>query len=772
MSPVRIALVLPYGTRSDGFFPDTLAGQLAADARAAGHHAEVVRVYYDGDRGAGDRAVGAQLAAWLEQERADLVALERVFDPAPIAAWKRGGAHRRVVLIARGDSLEPTPEVDAIVGWQRGATRTGRTRRAITVWQLADAFARLVTAHARGEELALVPGVAGVVDGAITTGSPLPPEAGPRRPLTPVLAHHAIASGPAPAIVRRTVFGNAGCPYAADPRALPLYRDLTWPDELEVAQLGCAFCCMGGDYERKADAEVIDALVAQARHITTVAPTTIELVLDDQHALRYLAELITAAAAAGVPPMRWLFAARSDTFVRERARVEAAIAAAEATGASVEVYLTGFEAFSDAELTRYNKGTTVADQLAAIAAMRALTAAHPRGFHHARAKGHSLLLWNPWTAPADLARSIAVIRAHGLGELFHGLGENRLRLYPDLPIFHAAERAGALTERWDDGDGGAGRGKGYHAERPWRFIDPRTALAWRLAGVLRARLGVTTEAAQLAAIAAYADTWRGDHADVEAAAGAIATQLDGLVAQLAALARRQGGPRRGHQVRAEVVRLDGGCANACAACPNRDRPDPRSAADAIAAARATGRPIVLAGREPSHHPDLIALITAAAGDDRRPVGVVTSGRGFADPAVAAAAVAAGLTAASVKRFAPDADTADALAGAPGADAEARAGLANLATAGVAAIELRAPLAAANLIDYAAFAAIAGALPVTQVRIEGAIDAIGLAHLAAAGAAITALVAAAHAAGLAVEASTLDAGTTLAAWMPVLPSSTR
>ena len=64
MAPVRIALVLPYGTRSDGFFPDTFAGQLAADARAAGHHAELVRVYYDGDRGAGDRAIGARRGSW------------------------------------------------------------------------------------------------------------------------------------------------------------------------------------------------------------------------------------------------------------------------------------------------------------------------------------------------------------------------------------------------------------------------------------------------------------------------------------------------------------------------------------------------------------------------------------------------------------------------------------------------------------------------------------------------------------------------------------
>jgi hypothetical protein len=736
MAPVRIALVLPYGARSDGFFPDTFAGQLAADARAAGHHAEVVRVYYDGDRGAGDRAIGARLAGWLEEQRADVVVLERVFDPAPIATWKRGAAHRRVVLVARGDSIEPTPEVDAIVGWQRGAVRTGATRRAITVWQVADAFAAWLAALADDGDPRAVPGVATVVDGVVVAATPLAPEAGPRRALTPVLTHATIASGPAPAVVRRTVFGNAGCPYAADPRALPLYRALTWPEDVEVAGRGCGFCSLGGDYERRADAEVIASIVAQARHILARAPATTELVLDDQHALRYLAELVTAAAAAGVPPVRWLFAARSDTFVRERHRVEAAIAAAAATGATIEVYLTGFEAFSDVELARYNKGTTVAEQLAAIAAMRTLTAAHPRAFDHARARGHSLLLWNPWTTPVELARSIAVIREHDLGELFSELGRNRLRLYPDLPIFHAAARDGALVDAWPAGEHGAGAGKGYHAERPWRFLDARTALAWRLAVALRARLGRATEAEQLAAIAAHAETWTGGDADVGAAVDAIVVAVDALAAQLVGLARRADGPRRGHQVRARVVRLAHG------------PPAPR-----LAAARAGAGPIVLAGRFPDELP---ALIAAAAGAERRPIGVVAHGRAFASAARARAAVAAGLAAASLWLDDADDDT----------------GLEQLAAAGVRALELRVAVRADDLTTLAAVAARARTLPVTQLRIEGALDAIGLANLRAASAAIARLVDAARAHDVAVEVSTLDVGTTLATWMPAPPSSPR
>ncbi len=709
--------MLAYGARSDGFFPDTFAGQLAADARAAGHHAVIARVYQVGDRGDGDRAIGNELRAWLDAERVDVVALERVVDAAPIAAWKRDAPGRRVVLVTRGDSIEPTADTDAIVGWQRGATASGGTRRAVTVWQIADAFVGLLAALAADAPLTEAPGVATVVDGAIALASPLPPEAADRRALAPVLDHHVIARGPAPVITRRTLFGNAGCPYAADPRALPLYRDLAYPPAIEIAQLGCAFCSLGGDYQRRPDAAVIASLVAQARHITTHAPTTTELVLDDQHALRYLATLVVAAAEAGLPPVRWLFAARSDTFVRERARVEAAIAAAAATGHAIEVYLTGFEAFSDVELVRYNKGTTVAEQLAAIAAMRALAAAHPRAFHCATARGHSLLLWNPWTTPEDLAQSIAVIRAHDLVGLFHELGRNRLRLYPDLPIFHAAARDGALVDAWDDGDHGAGRGKGYHVERPWRFLDVRTALAWRLAGALRATLGLTTEAVQLAAAADHAAAWRGGRADLAEEVATITAALDALAAALVRLARRSDGPRRGQQVRATVV------------------DDPRG----IIAARTSELPIVWVGAlDPT-------AIAAAAGPERRAVGAVV--RGPVTPTLAVAAVAAGLTAASVD----------------GTDDDVRA----LAAAGVAAVELRvAPTDGATAVTRAR------ALPITQLRVEVDLHRLGLGHAATATADLAALVAAATAAGVAVEVSPLDTGTTLAAWMPVVPSRTR
>ncbi|MEZ4399505.1 MAG: hypothetical protein R3B06_05780 [Kofleriaceae bacterium] len=767
---LRIAFVLPYGERSDGFFPATFLGQLCAEARAAGHHGALVRVYYAGDGGPRDRAIGDRLRGWLDAGGFELVVLERLFDPAPIAGFVAAAPGRRGVLVVRGDSVEPAPGIALVVGGVRGSASTGRTRSAVTVWQVAQAFAALVQALAAGADPAGVPGVAAIIDGALV-GAPLPPEAGPRRGLAPALDHATIADGPAPPIVRHTLFGNAGCPYAADPRALPMYRALAIPADAEVARLGCAFCSMGGDYERRPDADVIAALVAQARHVMTHAPATRELVLDDQHALRYLAALIEAAAAAGVPAVRWLFAARADAFVRERARVEAAIASAAAAGASIEVYLTGFEAFCDAELQRYNKGTTVDDQLDAVAAMRALAAAHPGAFDYAAARGHSLILWNPWTTPADLAATLATVRAHGLDELFAELGRNRLRLYPDLPIYFAAAAAGALTEAWADGERGAGARKGYHRERPWRFLDRRTALAWQLAEALRGRLGTATEASQLAAVAALAEGFVGEAAAIAPTAAAVVACLDRLAARLTGLATRADGPPRGRHRDAEVVRVTGPCNNGCAACPNGARYQPEPARARVDAARATGRPVVLAGREPTVRADVAALVAAARGDDARPVGLVTNGRRCAYAAFTRALVDAGLTAASVKLFAPTAAAADAIARDAGAHDQAVAGVRALVRAGVA-VEVRAPVDAGNLDQLGGYADLTAALGASQLRLEVALDAVGLGNLGAAVAAIDALVERCAALDVALEVSPLDAGATLHRWMPVLPSRTR
>jgi pyruvate-formate lyase-activating enzyme len=760
---LSIGFVVAYGEPSPGFFPDTLLAELAQAAREAGHTARIVHAYYDGKDAARDAEVGARLERWLGEAGADLVVLERIFDPAPVRAHVGRAAHRRAVLVTRGDSFDVVTGagVDLVVGTAPGMTRSGATRRTPTVAELCGAFARLVEAVAHGEDPAAVPGVARVHEGALDAAAPIE-RASPRRPYRAVAEHDVIALGPPPRVVRKTLFGNVGCPFADDPAENPHYRGLLLPEAPRLARLGCAFCAMGGDYEKRPDAEVIGHLVEQAAFWTSRTPDVSELVLSDQYALRYLAALVRAAAAAGVRPVRWLFAARPDAFVRERARVEQAIAAAAEVGHAIEIYLSGFEAFCDAELRRYNKGATVDDLTGAIAAMRELAVLHPGAFAYAAARGHSLILWSPWTSPADLAESAANLRKVGARELFHELGKNRLRLYRDLPIYYAAERDGALADAWDEGDEGAGRRKGYNVEHPWRFLDRRTRLAHELGLLLRDRLGVEGELAQLTAAAELAGRLDAASLDVGATVAAVARGLDAIEAALAAI---HGAPAQGTGSRAAVVLFAGACNNHCRACSNGDawlddRADAVLARVQAARAREPRIPIVLAGREPTIHPAFGAALAAARGAERRPVGVVTNGRRFAYAAFAQAAARAGLTGASVKLFAVDGAAADAIVECAGAHEQAIAGLRALRAAGLVDVEIRAPLHASALLGTAGFAAVARAVGARQIRVECALDALGLDRLAAAADAIARLAEACAREGVLLAASPLGVGTRL------------
>jgi pyruvate-formate lyase-activating enzyme len=770
MRSLSLGFIVPYGEPNPGFFPDTLLAELCWYAREAGHRARVVHVYYDGKDAARDAEVRRRLEAWLRAAEADLVVVERLFDPAPVRAHVAAAPHRRAILVTRGDSFDPVDGVDFVVGVAPGMTRSGATRRTPAVADLCVAFARLLEAIAGGGDPLAVPGVA-----SAHGGSPAAIErAAPRRPYRAVTEHDVIALGPAPRVVRKTLFGNVGCPFAADPRDNPHYRGLALPEGPSLAGLGCGFCAMGGDYEKRPDAEVVSHLVEQAAFWTTQSPDVGELVLSDQYALRYLAALVRAAAASGVRPVRWLFAARPDTFVHERWRAEQAILAAEECGQVVELYLSGFEAFCDAELARYNKGATVGDLTRAIGVMRELAASHPRAFAYAAARGHSLLLWSPWTSPADLAESAANMRAHGARELFHELATNRLRLYRDLPLYYAAERDGALIDAWEDGDEGAGRRKGYSVDHPWRFLDARTRVAHDVAMLLRDRLGVEGELAQLAAAAHFARRLDPARLDARAAVAAVARGLDPLVAALDRLyssgPRRSDAPTRGTGSRAAVALFAGACNNHCRACANRDTwLDDRAdmVLERVHAARARDRvaAIVLAGREPTIHPAFAVALAAARGPDGRRVGVVTNGRRFAYAAFARAAVRAGLTGASVKLFAPNAALADAITESSGAHEQALAGLRELRRAGLVDLEIRASLHASALAEAARFASVARAATVRQIRVECALDAVGLDQLEAAAEAVGRLAEACATAGVALEGSPLSVGTRLFDWYP-------
>jgi hypothetical protein len=716
-----VAFVVPFGEASDSFFPDTLLSWMSARLRAAGHTTKVVRVYYDGRDEARDREVADRLAGWLDALAPTDVIVERAFDLAPLLhARARHGA--RLVMVCRGDGFDPDPRLDAWVGRAPGLYR-GRTRRTPSVPTLLA-------------ELDALFGIARV------DGPGLPP-------VRLDLAHDVIALATTPALEAprvRTVFGDAGCPYAGDPRREPFYAGLLRGDDADdedaLSLLGCAFCPMGGDYQ-KTDEEALVAWIAeQARAIRSAGPETEALVLSDQAPVRYLERLV--AATASLAPLRWLVAMRADVLLRERARLERAIACATAHGQVLEVYLTGFESFSDAELRRYVKGVRAAELVEAARVLRALGRAYPTAFEHSRARGHSLILWSPWTTPEELEQSLRTLRGEALTGLFSDLGRNRLRLTHELPITRAAERDGALQPSWDEGDAGAARGKGYAAERPWRFLDPRTDLAHRLARALRERLGRETELAQLLAARAHAASWTARARPDDEVARVLAG-LDALEATLARWlgpARPRGAPRRGRFVHAAVLDVGAACGCGDPACDERDAWVDPETADARLAGLLARAPagVVLAGGDAARHPriEMLAARARASG----PVGLAMPRPVPCPPGLAI----------------------DALVVDARADGPELAGVVRAARAASAVVEVRLRLGPRPL-DHAQLDELADLAPDT-LRAVIALDAVGLDRLAAARDDVEALAALAARVGCAFEVSPLSAGTRWRARLPV------
>jgi hypothetical protein len=737
----RIAFVVPYGEASESYFPDTLLSWLSARARRAGHQTRVFRVYYDGQDEARDNVVRGRLVAALDALAPTDILVERVFDLAPLLAVRaRHGC--RLVMVCRGDGFDPDPRLDGWIGRAPGLSR-GRTRRTPTIGAIARELDAWLEGRQREE-----------------------PDTSDARTLPPVeldLEHTLIGVGDLEALRTprvRTLFGNAGCPYAADPRKVPFYAGLSLLAEDDgdaLSLLGCAFCPMGGDYERAEPRELVAWVAAQARTIRETAPGTEGFVLSDQAPLPYLAELIHETRA--LAPVRWLVAMRADALVRETARLERAIAAAENCGHRVSLYLTGFESFADAELERYAKGVTAAELVASVHRMRALARAHPGSFGCDDDRGHSLILWSPWTSLSDLEESLGTIRRHGLRQLFTDLGRNRLRLTHELPITQAAERDGALLEAWPEGHDGAARTKGYATERPWRFLDAETALAQAIAEGLRARLGRETELAQLRAAAAFA---RGRGAAprrplVEESIARLA-RFEAALARWLAGSRSAGEPRRGRFLRAEVVDLGMPCGCGRETCAERDAfVEPATAHGRLAQALAK-RPeaIVLAGGDALTHPEIASLARAVC-ETSVPLGLCVP------------------TAPPSGRPAPPA--CDALSLDVASELALEAGAEGIAAmrAVTTALEARL-LLSGELVRARAAAALVGAIAKRfapdVLRVVAPLDAIGLDALDDATVALAEVAQACNDAGLAMEVSPLAAGPTWRVRMATRVTPTR
>jgi pyruvate-formate lyase-activating enzyme len=786
---VRAGFVTQFGSSAGAFFSDVLLASMCADARARGHEGHPLHVYWDGRDDANDAEVRRRFVAWAEAHALDVLVVERVVDVATVAALRRARPDLVIVLVARGEGFAQIEGVDWALVDDAQAVTPGL--RAHPTDEFRRAFVRWLDApdEASRED---VPGMA-----RLHAGEPRAPKSSiavlrsrERLGFAPALDGETLflgADGPPPRWY--TVYGNAGCPYARDVAEVAAYRGLPVLDappahaagELSgLARYGCSFCHMGGDYEKRADEEVVAGVVDQVAYLLAALPDLDRVILSDQNPQRYLARLLEVAASRGLRPLRWLIQTRADAFLRDLEHVRRATEVAERVGARLALYLVGFESFSDEELERYNKGLSADTLVAAVGAMRALRESSRGRFDFAEIRGHSLILFNPWTRPSHLLESAEAMRANGLAELFHDVAWNRLRLYPNLPIHHLAARDGLIADAFADASlAGATREKGYNVETPWRFQDARTALAYELCARLKRTLGREGELAQLRAVSRFAGALEagapvgGDVGGLEAGApvggdvgGEALAHVERGVARLSSVLETIERRAHGRHERAGVVAFAGGCNNGCAGCANRDAylDDATAALEArVDAARAEGGPIVLAGREPTIHPAFLSLVARARLSrearsirEPRPVAVVTNGRRFALLRFAAAAARAGLTAASLKLFGASAEIADGYARVPGAHAQALEGAANLQRVGVA-LELRVTLHEAALDSLADVADVASRLGVRTLRAEVALDEVGLAHLEACASALERLAERCTARGIDLHATPLGRG---------------
>lgn len=651
---MRVAFVSLHSHGDRSFLDDNALALASGRARRRGHPGELVVVALDGR--AADPTEGPAFAALVAALAGfDVVVYERTWTrripealmaacpTATFVHWRGEHAlddppgHYQVETRAQ-DAL-----LDHLAG-RRASLPVGAARRTAAGWQ---------------------PGL-----GALPVEAPAP--------FAPNL--HPIVVNP-DALPAQRVFsidGNPGCPYQADARANPRYAGVELPDGLGR---GCGFCTTGNHHVARPQAEVLEDVFAQLAYVRREAPELTQLVLRDQNPLGYLGALLARCAAEGVGGFTLLLQTRADWLLAGARRFGEILDRAAAARITITPFLVGIESFSQDELDRMNKGVTVADNRALLAALRGW-ADHP-AFDLSGAS-FGFILFTPWTTMADLRAAYDGIVATDFDRLRGRLLTARVRLYPDTALYYLAAKDGLLA---DDGASPQPGRYGYYPDRAWRFADP-----------------VVGHFAELAAAVTDAtdgrDQRRVFRTLLDAFAAAPAPQAITPARILAALAappigaRARGAVAAGARRRTLELELGGGCGRACGVCP------PAGAGAPIASTLAGGGARVVVRGGGGDRARVVAAVAAAraAGVDE----IVVAGHveDLAEPGAAAALAAAGVDAVALVVVSQVAKVHDRAVGRADSLVATLVAARALAAAGVA-IELELPIVPARLQDLAA-----------------------------------------------------------------------
>lgn len=186
----------------------------------------------------------------------------------------------------------------------------------------------------------------------------------------------------------------------------------------------------------------------------------------------------------GFKPAKFVFCPRIDDVLHARARVEAILPLAAAGGHRIGFDIMGIENFSPETMELYNKNITVAQADELVALMTRWREKWPQVFDpFPGAKNWLMLLFTPWTTPAELRVNYDEASRRGFdSDHFWICTSLMLRKGSALEAL-ALEEGGILVPDYEDKGLLFFPALGMQAmwgSRPWRFKDPRVADFYRV----------------------------------------------------------------------------------------------------------------------------------------------------------------------------------------------------------------------------------------------------------------------------------------------------
>lgn len=391
----------------------------------------------------------AEMTAWLLARKARVVVVEHGFSEPFLAAVRAAGV-RTVIALGRPSEIR-RPGIDLSAETVSSAT-----------------FTRLVLALQDDVRVSALPGVWRREGDRV-----LAPTEHDRFDVRHELARRPLwtdehrLGGPAgEPWLSRGVVADLGCPYRRKPCASPLLQGLTLP--ADVPSGGCAFC-ERPPAQRLPTSLRLELLVTQARHLARERPDVARLQIIDELFVAYADRFARDLLETDVPPRDLLVAARPDWLSTHLDRVEAA-AALLAGRHRLVLFSVGIESFADAELTRFGKGFDARVNLDLLARLDQALARHENLVVE---PAFGFILFTPWTRLRDLAANAKALRATRFARFREGVVHSRLRLYPEIPLYHRARAEGLLLSA----ERTAGPDFGY-GDAEWRFKDPAVAAVY------------------------------------------------------------------------------------------------------------------------------------------------------------------------------------------------------------------------------------------------------------------------------------------------------